>query len=105
MQVQENNIYNWEEFIDYALSNMVYEKNVFVNAMKHVFLNKPYNRRTNCAELTILSLYKLGLLNEKILHSTVAHPLWFVTLLKNLRYPYMYKDLVFLKKNPILLNK
>lgn len=68
---------DFDSFVLYALNNMHYDDHVIWNGLKKKLLFEKMHNGTNCGELTLLSLIKLGILNEdkynwKVLH----HLLW-----------------------------
>jgi hypothetical protein len=76
------------EFIQYSKKYMYYNNDVFHNALMKKCGYK-FTNATNCGELVLLSLVKLGLLPKKILDSCIAHHLLYVahlTKLKNNNY-------------------
>lgn len=68
-------ILGFKEFIDYAHKNMSYNISVFNNGFNKFLLNEEFNHRTNCGELTYLSLIKLGLLPMNHIEINKFHPL------------------------------
>ena len=71
------------EFIKYALENYSYNNKVILNWYNKV-LGEPYNFKTNCGELAILSIIHMGLLNDTKSNKNICHPLLYLANLKKL---------------------
>jgi hypothetical protein len=74
----------FKQFIQYAKKNMYYNPYVVFNGLKKT-QGEPYHNGTNCGEITILSLIKLGLLPERTLEQKITHPLLYLTRLETLQ--------------------
>jgi signal peptidase I len=61
--ILEENIAAFHDFINYAKDTFYYEKNIISSWFRKLTGSELCNFGTNCAELTFLSLIKLGLLN------------------------------------------
>lgn len=77
------------ELMDYAKTYMYYNDNVIYNGLRKKNGEK-LNNATNCGELLVLSLIKLGLLPENILDEKIAHHLLYVVKLTQLQNNYYY---------------
>ncbi len=66
------------EFIQYALNNMYYDNNVIWNGIKKKLFFEKLHEGTNCGELTLLSLIKLGILDPAKYNWKVAHHLYWM---------------------------
>jgi len=86
------------ELLDYAKKNMYYNDNVVYNGIKKK-KGERINNHTNCGEIVVLSLIKLGLLPEKTLDEKIAHHLLYVSKLTTLQNNY-YLDPVEITFNP-----
>ena len=71
------------ELINYALQNMSYNDNI-VHNWSQKMLGQKYNNMTNCAELSILCLIKLGLLPYEYVDKKIYHHLKHITKIKKL---------------------
>lgn len=80
-------------FINYAKKNMYYNENVVFNGIKKKKGEK-LNNATNCGEIVILSLIKLGLLPENILDEKIAHHLLYAVNLNKLQNNYYFKPII-----------
>jgi hypothetical protein len=74
----------FKEFIQYAKTNMYYNDDIFFNGLKKT-QGEPFHDGTNCGEIAILSLIKLGLLSIQILDKKITHHLLYVTCLETLQ--------------------
>lgn len=89
-----------EEFVSYSLKYFEYELGVIRNAFKKKLGLESCHRKTNCGELTMLSLIKLGVLDVKRYdENCLNHLRWFANITK-LDYGYEYLPLVQLKMVP-----
>lgn len=89
-----------QEFVDFALENMCYDINVFQSVVRKVCGNERYNDRTNCAELVLLSLIKMGLLPWEAYERRVLHVVRWMAGIKDLEYGYSYADPVEILDHP-----
>lgn len=64
LDVELTNTANFKYFIDYALKNMFYKKNLLSETAYEWFCNVPCADNTSCGELVFLSLIYLGLIDE-----------------------------------------
>jgi hypothetical protein len=74
----------FKSFIRYAKDNMYYNPDVVFNGIKKI-QGEPYHMGTNCGEITVLSLIKLGLLPEKTLDQKITHHLLYASKLETLQ--------------------
>lgn len=90
----------FKEFIDYCLETMSYDKAVFCSSFrKWVGLDK-CGLKTNCGELTFLSLIKLGLIPyEWYDHCTLQYLKWMCNI-KKLNSNYEYGNLILIIDYP-----
>lgn len=86
-QLNEEIILGFRELIRYAIDNMYYYDSVISNGFKKKN-GDPLNNATNCGELLVLSLIKLGLISENVLDNAIAHHLLYVINLKQLNGNY-----------------
>lgn len=75
--VNNSSILEFKELMNYAKKNMYYNEDIFYNGIKKKKGQK-LNNATNCGELVLLSLVKLGLLKEDVLDTKIAHHLLYV---------------------------
>ena len=87
-------IKGFREFIDYALTNMHYEHAIASSALRKWLRLARCSNNTNCAELTFLSLIKLGLLPIEEYDKHMLHYLKYVARLENLSNGYKYLPLI-----------
>ena len=78
------------DFMIYAKKNMHYNENIFHNVVKKKS-GHGFNHGTNCGEIVVLSLVKLGLLPENILKSNTSHHLLYAARLKTLQNNYYHR--------------
>jgi hypothetical protein len=81
---EEQNREFWE-FIKYAKEHMEYDKNVIENEIMKMVLNTPFNTKTNCGQITMLILIKMGLLGIEHFHNRRKHHLIYTAGLKRVR--------------------
>ena len=74
----------FKEFIRYAKNNMYYNSDIFSNVLKKI-QGESFHNGTNCGEITILSLIKLGLLPELQGDQKIIHPLLYITTLETVQ--------------------
>lgn len=91
--IPEENIIAFHEFIAYAEDNFYYEKNVITSWFRKLIGLEICNFGTNCAELTFLSLIKLGLLDINKYTEYNWHYLRKMCSIRNLDNGYKYSDL------------
>jgi hypothetical protein len=85
--INSNIIRGMCELMKYAKTNMYYNDDVFYNGIKKKKGEK-LNNATNCGEIVVLSLIKLGLLPNTILDTKISHHLLFVSNLTKLQNNY-----------------
>lgn len=91
---------DFPKFIDYAYKNMEYNYNVLVNGiLKGLGLEK-CNNYTNCGELTMLSLIKLGILNIDKYYANVFHHLSWMANLTTADNNYFYYEPLKIRISP-----
>jgi hypothetical protein len=83
--VVKDNIKEFEHFIDYCVSNMEYDTNIFASSFRKGALGERLNNKTNCGELVFLSLIKLDLLTMKEYQKNVFHHLRWMCNIENLQ--------------------
>ena len=96
--INNNVIRGFTDLMEYSKKNMEYYDDVFHNAIKKK-LGDRINKYTNCGEMTLLSLIKLGLVPGNILDENMAHHLHYVTNIKQLQNNY-YHDPIEITFNP-----
>jgi hypothetical protein len=69
---------NFQTFIDYAIQNMYYENNVIWNGIKKKLFFESLHEGTNCGELALLSLIKLGILDQNKFNWKALHHLYWM---------------------------
>lgn len=90
----------FQNFINYALTNMYYENAIFWNSIKKKFFFERLHEGTNCGELTLLSLIKLGIIDPEKYHWKSLHHLYWVTHLDNCDNGYIYQPICKIKISP-----
>ncbi len=78
----------FEEFINYCIENMEYESKVFSNGIRKGIFGEKLNNKTNCGEITFLSLIKLGLINPNEYENKTFHHLRWMCSITNLQDNY-----------------
>jgi hypothetical protein len=87
------------DFMKYAKNRMYYNEDVFHNGVQKK-AGHEFNESTNCGEIVLLSLVKLGLLPIKTLKSNIAHHLLYTAHLTKLENEYYYLPPVELTFSP-----
>lgn len=87
--IQDGIIRGFTEFMEYAKLNMCYNENVIHNGIEKK-MGKKFTNKTNCGEIAILSLIKLGILPYNILQKNIAHHLLYVAHLKQTQNNYYH---------------
>ncbi len=90
---------DFKKFIEYAHNNMFYEYDVIDSGLKKGFGQRLGNN-TNCAEITYLSLIKLGMLSLDRYENSIFHYLRWVCGLKKLDNAMVYHDPVYVVDHP-----
>ena len=90
--IRKSIIRGFNEFILYCKKNMVYNEKVFDNAFKKKIGGR-FNHKTNCGELVLLSLVKLGILQQNILKKKIANHLIYVTYIKQVHDNYYHEPI------------
>jgi hypothetical protein len=88
-----------EDFMKYAKNHMYYNEDVFHNGVQKK-AGQDFNESTNCGEIVLLSLVKLGLLPQKTLKANIAHHLLHTAHLTKLENDYYYLPPLELTFNP-----
>jgi hypothetical protein len=81
---QKANI-DFKEFIEYAETNMRYDKNVIIGEIGKIIFNTPFSTETNCGQFTALILIKLGLISLSNFRNRQRHHLRYVCALDKLK--------------------
>lgn len=90
--VPDDIIRGMADFIKYAKTHMYYNDDVIYNGIKKKKGEK-LNHATNCGEIALLSLIKLGLLPESVLDEKIAHHLLYVANLTTLQNNHYLKPI------------
>lgn len=98
-KVPEYIVRDFSNFIKYALENMYYEDRILYSGAKKAFGEKLGNN-TNCAELVLLSLIKLGILDINNYNKSSWHYLRWVCSIKNLDNGMHYYDPIYIIDHP-----
>lgn len=88
------------DLIDFAVKNMYYEYDVVGHGAKKGFGLKKYQYGTNCGEITLLSLIKLGLLNKNYFDKSTFHDLRNMCYIEKLNNGYEYYPMIQLTVHP-----
>jgi hypothetical protein len=73
------NLDKFEEFIQYAICNFYYDKNIVESAFSKKLGLSACNKNTDCGQLAFLSLIILGIIDAKEYNSNIFHHLNYVT--------------------------
>ena len=76
---------DFKQFIEYALKNMKYDKNVISGEIGKILFNTPFSSETNCGQFTALILIKLGLISLTNFRNRQRHHLRYVCALDKLK--------------------
>ena len=76
---------DFNEFIEYAIKNMQYDKNVITGEIGKIVFNTPFTHETNCGQFTALILMKLGLISLTHFRNRQRHHLRYVCSLDKLK--------------------
>lgn len=98
--IDDETIFEFREFIDYCIKNMKYEDQVIKAAAKKYFGLEKCTKKTNCGELTFLSLIKLGLLSPDRYEQCIAHYLKWMGNITKLDDGSNYSDLIEIVYHP-----
>jgi len=90
----------FKKFIEYAQKNMYYEYKVVQNCFKKGFLGEKPGDNTNCGEITMLSLIKLGLLDYERYNQSIFHHLKWMCYVTELDNEMHYKDPICIIDHP-----
>jgi hypothetical protein len=93
--VSEESISDLKEFIEYARLHFKYDKDVIVGEIGKMLFNTPFSHKTNCGQLTVLILIKLGLIDFDHFTSRQKHHLRWTAKLKHLKNN-SYKEPVYI---------
>ena len=77
-KIDQELIYGFNQFIDYAKKYLKYYHSIFYNGIKLYLGVRKCNRSTNCAELVFLSWIKLGLIPIDEYEKNICHILYYV---------------------------
>ena len=89
-----------EEFVKYALENFEYELGVIKNGIKKLIGLERCHKKTNCGELTLLTLIKLGVLDVKNYETKTYNHLKWIANMTEADYGYKYLPIIYLKIQP-----
>jgi hypothetical protein len=78
----------FEDFIDHCVTNMEYDSHVFSSGIRKGLFGEKLNNKTNCGEITFLSLIKLGLIDTDKYEKKAFHHLRWVCSLTDLKDNY-----------------
>ncbi len=90
----------FQSFINYASQNMYYNDNVLWNGIKKGIFNERLYEGTNCGELTLLSLIKLGILNPTKYYTRTLHHLYWMANIETCDDGFVYLPIVKIKISP-----
>jgi hypothetical protein len=88
------------DFVEYAKANMYYNYGVLFNGIKKGLGLEKCNEATNCAELTMLSLIKLGIIEPDSYNENRFHHLYWLCNLVKGRENYNYDEPLRIKISP-----
>ncbi len=89
-------------FIKYAHENMQYNYNVMTNGIKKGLMIEKCNNETNCGELAMLSLIKLGILDPGRYNQRAFHHLYWISNLYEADNGYNYYEPLRIKISPFI---
>ena len=98
--ISQNVASEFTEFIKYAHENMQYNYNVMTNGIKKGLLIEKCGNATNCGELAMLSLIKLGILDASRYNQRVFHHLHWMSNLDEADNGYYYDEPLRIKISP-----
>jgi hypothetical protein len=78
----------FEDFIDYCVVNMEYDSKIFSSGIRKGIFGEKLNNKTNCGEITFLSLIKLGLIDPEEYETKAFHHLRWVCSITDLKDNY-----------------
>lgn len=90
------------EFIDYAKKNMYYNYSVLLNGLKKGLYLETCTNATNCAELAVLSLIRLGILDFSHYNNRAFHHLYWICNLEQADGNYKYLTPCRIKVSPFI---
>ena len=91
---------DFQNFIEYAQANMYYDNSVIWNGIKKKIWGERLHEGTNCGELTLLSLIKLGIIDPEKYYWRCAHHLYWVTNIEACDNGYCYLPISKIKISP-----
>lgn len=89
-----------EDLISYAIDNFNYELRVITNCVKKTLGIERIHHKINCAELTVLSLIKLDVLDANVYEQRAWNHLKYIAKLTHLDNGYKFMPLIRLKIYP-----
>lgn len=98
--VNKENENSFQEFINYAVKNMHYENNVIWNGLKKKIGVEILHEGTNCGEIILLSLIKLGIIDENHFKTRALHHLYWMCNVKECDFGYIYPSIFKIKISP-----
>ncbi len=99
-KLSDEQLYNFDKFIDFALNNMYYNHAVISSGAKKGFGLEKCNLGTNCSEIVFLSLISLNLLPIEYYDMKIFHHLRLVCNLDKLQNDYYYKEIIGIIDHP-----
>lgn len=91
---------DFQNFIEYATANMYYDNNVIWNGIKKRLLFETLHEGTNCGELVLLSLIKLGILDPSKYSWKSCHHLYWMAHIEVCDNGYYYFPISKIKISP-----
>lgn len=97
--LEEYIIDGFHEFVDYCLNTFEYDVNVFQGGFRRLLGLSKCDNKTDCGQITFLSLIKLGLIDEDEYHTPRLHHLKYVCDINKLQNN-SYLDLIEIIDHP-----
>lgn len=91
---------DFQNFIEYAQAHMYYDNSVIWNGIKKKIWGEALHEGTNCGELTLLSLIKLGILESNKYSWRACHHLYWMANIESCDNGYAYLPISKIKISP-----